>query len=48
LCLVRLHPDDAYKSYELLPVPFLEKEMRDLFEFRKSQLEKPQPQSQPH
>jgi ATP-dependent exoDNAse (exonuclease V) beta subunit len=48
LCLVRLHPDDAYKSYELLPVPFLEKEMRDLFEFRKSQLENPQPQSQPH
>jgi len=43
LCLVRLHPDDAYKTYELLPVPVLEKEMRDLFEFRKSQLENPTP-----
>ena len=39
LCLVRLHPDDAYKTYDLIPVPMLEKEMRDLLEFRKKQLD---------
>jgi len=38
LCLVCLHPDNAYKSYDLIPVPVLEKEMRDLFAFRKKQL----------
>jgi ATP-dependent exoDNAse (exonuclease V) beta subunit len=39
LCLVCLHPDNAYKSYDLIPVPFLEKEMTDLLEFRKQQIE---------
>jgi hypothetical protein len=38
LCLVCLHPDNAYKSYDLIPVPFLDKEMRDLLEFRKKQI----------
>jgi hypothetical protein len=38
LCLVRLHPEDAYKTYDLLPVPFLDKEMRDLVEYRRGQL----------
>ena len=32
LCLVRLHPDS--KTYELLKVPILEEEMRDLFNTR--------------
>jgi hypothetical protein len=32
LCLVRLHPDS--KTYELLKVPILEEEMRDLFNSR--------------
>lgn len=35
LCLVRLHPDNTEESYELLPVPILEKELSDLFEERK-------------
>ena len=35
LCLVRLHPDNEEKTYELLEVPLLEKEMKDLFEERK-------------
>jgi len=38
LCLVRLHPEDAYKSYDLIPVPILEKEMQDLVEYRRGQL----------
>jgi len=35
LCLVRLHPDMEDKTYELLEVPILTKEMNDLFEERK-------------
>jgi len=38
LCLVCLHPENAYKTYDLLPVPFLDKEMRDLVEYRRGQL----------
>jgi ATP-dependent exoDNAse (exonuclease V) beta subunit len=38
LCLVCLHPENAYKKYDLIPVPFLEKEMRDLFEYRRNQV----------
>ena len=38
LCLVCLHPENAYKAYDLIKVPILEQEMRDLVEFRKSQL----------
>jgi hypothetical protein len=36
LCLVCLHPNNA--DYQLIPVPFLEKEMVDLFEYRKQML----------
>jgi hypothetical protein len=32
LCLVRIHPDDADASYELLDVPFLENEVDILFQ----------------
>ena len=41
LCLVCLHPDNAYKTYDLLPVPFLDTEMVNLLEFRKKQIENP-------
>jgi hypothetical protein len=34
LCLVRLHPDNEEKTYELLEVPILTKEITDLFEER--------------
>lgn len=34
LCLVRLHPDNEENTYELLDVPFLTKELEDLFEER--------------
>jgi ATP-dependent exoDNAse (exonuclease V) beta subunit len=34
LCLVRLHPDIEDNTYELLDVPFLTKELEDLFEQR--------------
>lgn len=36
LCLVCLHPNNA--DYQLIPVPFMEKEMVDLFEYRKQML----------
>ena len=48
LCLVRLHPDNPYKSYDLIPVPIMEKEMRDLMEFRKMQLSNPEPDPSSH
>ena len=38
LCLVRLHPNAEEKTYELLEVPILTKEISDLFEERKKQL----------
>lgn len=38
LYLVKLHPVNAKKSYELLKVPFLEEEMKDLTEYRKTLL----------
>ena len=38
LFLVRLHPDCEEKTYELIGVPFLEKEMNELFEERKKHL----------
>ena len=38
LYLVRLHPDDAYKKYERVKVPFLDKEINDLLEDRKCKL----------
>lgn len=36
--LVCLHPDNAYKNYDRIEVPFLEKEMNDLFEHRKKEI----------
>jgi hypothetical protein len=38
LYLVCLHPDNAYKTYERIEVPFLDKEMQDLVEYRKEQV----------
>lgn len=40
LYLVRFHPDNAYKTYERINVPLLDKEMDILFEERKKELEK--------
>jgi len=40
LCLVRLHPDAEEKSYELIDIPILKKEMTDLFLERKKQMQK--------
>jgi len=39
MCLVCLHPDNPYKTYDRIPVPVLEKEMADLFEFRRREVE---------
>ena len=38
LFLVCLHPDNPYKSYDRIEVPFLDKEMKDLIEFRRQEL----------
>lgn len=38
LYLVRLHPSAEEKTYELIRVPFLDKEMLDLFEERKKEV----------
>jgi ATP-dependent exoDNAse (exonuclease V) beta subunit len=38
LFLVRLHPDAEEKNYELIPLPDLNREMRELFSERKKQL----------
>ena len=37
LCLVKLHPNNEDKTYEIIDVPILEKEMNDLFEERRKQ-----------
>jgi len=34
LCLVRLHPNNAYKTYECIEIPFLDKEIKQLFQLR--------------
>ena len=39
LYLVCLHPDNPYKTYDRIEVPFLEKEMQDLFTLRRTQIE---------
>lgn len=39
LYLVCLHPDSAYKTYDRIEVPFLEKELADLFALRRLQVE---------
>jgi ATP-dependent exoDNAse (exonuclease V) beta subunit len=38
LCLVRLHPDIEENTYELLEVPFLIKEMTELFDARRADI----------
>jgi ATP-dependent exoDNAse (exonuclease V) beta subunit len=38
LCLVRLHPDNEEKTYELLDVPILTKEIQQLFEEREKEV----------
>jgi hypothetical protein len=38
LCLVRLHPDTVEKTYELLDVPILTEDIRNLFEEREKQV----------
>jgi ATP-dependent exoDNAse (exonuclease V) beta subunit len=38
LFLVCLHPDSGYKTYDRIPVPFLDKEIKDLFEYRKKKI----------
>lgn len=38
LFLVRLHPDNPYKTYDRIPVPIMTKEIDDLFEFRKNNI----------
>jgi PD-(D/E)XK nuclease superfamily len=39
LYLVCLHPDNPYKTYDRIEVPFLEKEMKELFEERRKEIE---------
>ena len=38
LYLVCLHPDRGYKTYDRIKVQMLDKEIKDLFEFRKEQI----------
>jgi hypothetical protein len=38
MALVVLHPDNPNKSYEIVDVPFLDKEMADLWDYRRNQL----------
>ena len=38
LYLVCLHPNNMNKSYDRIEVPFLDKEIDDLFEYRRSQI----------
>jgi hypothetical protein len=47
LCLVCLHPDNANGSYQIIEVPFLEKEIADLFEYRRTMLIPKVPQGAP-
>jgi hypothetical protein len=39
LCLVCIHPDNPRKNYEVIPVPVMETELRDLFALRRRQVE---------
>jgi hypothetical protein len=38
LYLVCIHPDNVYKNYQRIEVPFLDSEMQDLVEFRLNQI----------
>lgn len=39
MCLVRLHPDNPYKTYERIVVPFLNTEVQELFQYRRDTLD---------
>ena len=39
LCLVCLHPDNANGSYQIIEVPFLEKEISELFDYRRTMVQ---------
>ena len=39
LALVVLHPDNQSKTYEVIDVPMMDKEMDDLWEYRKEELQ---------
>jgi len=41
LYLVCIHPENPYKTYDRIEVPFLEKEMAELFEARRLEIETP-------
>jgi len=45
LYLVCMHPDNYLKSYERIEVPFLTKEMNDLFALRREEVQRAQQQS---
>jgi hypothetical protein len=47
LCLVCLHPDNCNKNYQLIPVPVIEKEIVDLFQYRKDLLAKKEIENKP-
>lgn len=38
MCLVRLHPENPYKTYDHIVVPFLDKEIENLFNYRQEYL----------
>jgi hypothetical protein len=38
LYLVCLHPDNVYKTYERIQVPFLDKDIENLMKYRKEML----------
>ena len=38
LCLVCLHPDNTNGSYQIIEVPFLEKEISELFDYRRTMI----------
>jgi len=44
LYLVVTHPDNPYRTYDRVPIPFLEKDIANLFEYRRQQLLLPQEQ----
>lgn len=43
LALIRLHPDTTDGTYELIRVPFLEKEIKELFEIRENEVKEALP-----
>ena len=40
LCLVKLHPDNEENNYEIIPLPILTNEIKQLFEERKQKIQK--------